>query len=73
MGIPANLLAGGVRYIAATLWPVAVAPARAFFRDLYGRLAKGASCLDAFAAAQRATREQFPAFRDWGAFFLTGV
>jgi CHAT domain-containing protein len=73
MGIPAALLAGGVRHIVATLWPVAVEPARVFFGLLYGALAGGATGLDAFAHAQRTTRDRYPALRDWGAFFLTGV
>lgn len=73
MGVPASLLTGGVRYVVATLWSVDVAPARVFFRTLYGELAADAACLDAFSNAQRATRKQYPAFRDWGAFVITGV
>lgn len=72
MGIPAALLAGGVRYVIATLWEVREAPARLFFRMLYEALHGGATCVDAFEKARRATRARYPAFRDWGAFILMG-
>jgi hypothetical protein len=32
----------------------------------------GVELLDAFAAAQNATRKQFPAYRDWGPFYFMG-
>jgi CHAT domain-containing protein len=72
MGIPAALLSGGVRHVIATLWEVREATARLFFRSLYQELHRGAKCSDAFELARRTTRTSFPAFRDWGAFILTG-
>jgi hypothetical protein len=72
-GIPAALMLGGVRSIVATLWKVPDAASRTFFTALYRELAgSDAGIIGAFRAAQQATREGFPAYRDWGGFVLMG-
>jgi len=71
-GLPASFIIAGARTVVATLWQVTPATSRAFFSRLYGELKEGKSKLKAFVIAQDATRQDFPAYRDWGAFYLLG-
>jgi hypothetical protein len=71
-GLPACFLLAGVRTIIGTLWPVDTDASRLFFTRFYSGLRDGVELLDAFAMAQEATREQFPAYRDWGPFYFLG-
>jgi CHAT domain-containing protein len=66
------LLLSGVSTIVGTLWPVETNASAAFFESFHSGLRDGAPRLDAFVAAQRATRQQFPAYRDWGPFYYVG-
>jgi hypothetical protein len=71
-GIPAALLIAGVRTIIATLWPVESNTAARFFEIFYTVLKNTNNKLEAFYQAQTQTRQQFPKYRDWGAFQLIG-
>ncbi len=71
-GLPASFLIAGVRTVVATLWQVISSASRVFFLRLYAELKIGRSKLEAFATAQAATRDAFPAYRDWGAFYMIG-
>jgi CHAT domain-containing protein len=71
-GLPASFLISGVRTLVATLWQVASDVSVTFFRSLYTELKSGKSKLDAFVLAQNTTRVKFPAYRDWGAFYMLG-
>ena len=71
-GIPASLLLGGASCLVGTLWRVDADASKLFFTSLYAALNKGASRLEAYASAQRATRRDFPRYQDWGAFYLAG-
>lgn len=71
-GLPACFLLAGVPTIIGTLWPVDTDASRLFFTRFYGGVREGVELLDAFAAAQNATRKQFPAYRDWGPFYFMG-
>ena len=71
-GIEANLFLAGVRTIVDTLWNVSAEAAETFFPIFYQELHDGAPMLAAFRKAQEETRRQYPAYRDWGAFRLSG-
>jgi CHAT domain-containing protein len=71
-GLPASFMLAGVQSIVATLWPVAPNVSRIFFTRMYLELRNGSAKMDAFYLAQSATRKDFPAYRDWGAFFFSG-
>ena len=71
-GLPATLLLAGAEAIVGTLWQVDDLVARAFFVELYRRLAGGNSRLEAYGLAQREVRRRFPEPRDWGTFFYIG-
>jgi CHAT domain-containing protein len=72
-GLPAALLLAGARAVIGTMWPVLAGASTYFFTELYRALMEGdGDVVAAFAAAQSATRGQFPQYRDWGAFNLTG-
>lgn len=71
-GLPAAFLLAGVATIVGTLWPAEVNASELFFTTLYRERSAGASRLDAFATAQRATRAAFARYRDWGPFYLIG-
>jgi hypothetical protein len=71
-GLEANLFLSGVRTIVDTLWNVSAPAAELFFPLFYRQLRDGAPMLAAFRAAQEETRRQYPAYRDWGAFRLSG-
>jgi hypothetical protein len=70
--IPATLLALGVGAVIGALWQADSAVAETFFVALYAALGGGQSVEQAFGAAQRQTRDQHPAYRDWGVFVLFG-
>lgn len=73
-GLPAALLLAGAEAVVGTLWPVLAAASTEFFTSLYAALMeqRDSDVAAAFAQAQRRTRELFPQYRDWGAFYLLG-
>jgi hypothetical protein len=72
-GLSAALLGAGVTAVVSCLWEVHPAPAALFFMRLYEALAATKGGLRAaFRSAQLATRDAFPAYRDWGAFVYSG-
>ena len=72
-GLPAALLLAGAQTVIGTLWPVLAPASTCFFAELYRRLMGGEENVrTAFGSAQRVTRQQFPQYRDWGAFYLVG-
>lgn len=71
-GLPAAFLAAGASAVIGCLWPVNPDAATAFFATLYARLAENPDRRAAFRAAQVATRDRYPAYRDWGAFCFIG-
>jgi hypothetical protein len=71
-GLPASFFIAGVTTLIGTLWRVRDRVSRCFFADFYRSYLAGTPLLDAFVAAQRATRTQFPQYRDWGAFYFAG-
>jgi CHAT domain-containing protein len=73
LGLPAALLLAGTSAIVGALWPVETHASECFFVTFYRELRKRAAPLDAFAAAQKQTREQFPAYSDWGPFYFMGA
>jgi hypothetical protein len=72
-GIPAALFRSGVETVIGTLWESEVHASELFFTELYKALSTGAGRLDAFRHAQLATRAAYPAYRDWGPFYLMGA
>ena len=72
-GLAAVLFLSGVRSIVGTLWDVETRAAESFFTTLYSGLARGASQIEAFHAAQAETRRKHPEHRDWGAFYYVGT
>lgn len=71
-GLPASLFLAGAQSIATTLWPVGVDSSRTFFTTFYSHLKKGASRIDAFAAAQKEARSRSPEYRWWAGYTLSG-
>jgi hypothetical protein len=72
-GLAPALLAAGAGAVIGTLWEVSDQASSVFFGHLYRHLTRANSdVVDAFAAAQRGTRQQCPEYRDWGAFYLNG-
>jgi CHAT domain-containing protein len=71
-GLPASFFIAGVPALIGTLWRVGDAVSRHFFAAFYRAYAGGTPLLDAFVGAQRASRAQFPQYRDWGAFYFAG-
>ncbi|MER5432891.1 CHAT domain-containing protein [Streptomyces sp. NPDC002588] len=71
-GLPAAFMLAGVATVIGALWPVGPDVADHFFVRLYGELLRGATKLEAFRTAQKATRSAFPSYRDWAAFTFTG-
>ena len=71
-GLPAAFLAAGASAVIGCLWPVDPDVATAFFATLYARLAQVPDRREAFRAAQVATHDRYPAYRDWGAFCFIG-
>ncbi len=70
--IPATLMMLGAKAVISTLWHAETRCAAKFFTSLYRTLAEGRSVDQAFAAAQLATRAEYPDYRDWGCFVLAG-
>jgi CHAT domain-containing protein len=71
-GIPAALLMAGVSTVVGTLWPVETRACTRFFELFYRHLQQAQRKHEAFYAAQKQTRAEFPKYRDWGAFYLAG-
>ena len=72
-GLPAALLLAGAATVIGTLWQSEANASAHFFRTFYAALEAGSGeAVDAFAAAQRSTRAAFPAYRDWGPFYMMG-
>jgi CHAT domain-containing protein len=71
-GLPASFFIAGVTTLIGTLWRVRDRVSRCFFAAFYRSYLAGTPLLDAFVTAQRATRTQFPQYRDWGAFYFAG-
>jgi len=71
-GLPAAFLLAGVATVIGTLWEAEASASEQFFSVFYRELQASGSKLDAFAAAQRQTRKTYPAYRDWGPFYLIG-
>jgi CHAT domain-containing protein len=64
----------GVRTLIGTLWEAEVDASRVFFTSFYtSLLAAPEDVTGAFGTARDATRTAFPAYRDWGAFYLMGA
>jgi hypothetical protein len=72
LGLGASALACGAGTVVTTLWPAHDDASATFFSTLFRELAAGRSRRDAFRTAQVATRAEFPEYRDWGAFCLSG-
>ncbi|MCX4650281.1 MULTISPECIES: CHAT domain-containing protein [unclassified Streptomyces] len=72
-GIAPAFLVAGAATVVGCLWKVHPAPATHFFRALHDRLHQGVPKLEAFRAAQQATRERYPEYRHWGAFSYIGA
>ena len=72
-GLPACFLLAGASTIIGTLWDVETKSSLDFFTTFYTEIKSGAMRLDAFAAAQAATRKKHPEYRDWGPFYLMGA
>jgi len=71
-GLPASALLAGVETLVVTLWPVSADCSRLFFTLFYAQLRERHTRRQAFATAQKTTREVYPQYRDWGAFALMG-
>jgi hypothetical protein len=72
-GLQAFLFTAGVATILSCLWPVRDSVAAFFFESFYSKVAHQESKLEAFAEAQRCTRERYPAYQDWAAFQYSGA
>jgi CHAT domain-containing protein len=72
-GFSANLFLAGVRTVVSTLWPVPDDVSHLFFTSMYRALHAGNGKVAAFEAALRATRSEFPKYRDWGTFHFGGL
>lgn len=72
LGLATCALASGADSVVTTLWPSADDASVIFFTTMFRGLGTGQSRRDAFRTAQIATRAQFPEYRDWGAFCLSG-
>lgn len=72
--LPMGLRFAGCPTVIASLWPVRDDAAAALMTAFYRRLAEpGRSRLDAFTAARRAVRAEFPDPVDWAAFVWIGA
>lgn len=71
-GLPAALFLAGAESMVGTLWEVLSEAAHLFFTEFYTQIAAGSERRDAFSHALRSTRATYPAYRDWGAFYLAG-
>jgi hypothetical protein len=71
-GLPAMFLQMGVKTIIGTLWNAESGVCELFFLTLYTELNRGISKLNAFNLAQQKTKNDYPDYRDWGAFYFSG-
>ena len=71
-GMAAAALAAGASAVVGTLWPTRDDTNQFFFSRMYASLMNKETRREAFRQAQTETREQFPDFSDWGAFYLSG-
>jgi CHAT domain-containing protein len=61
-----------VTTLVGTLWRVKDEVSHRFFVRFYEQIHACTPMLDAFVFAQRATRDAFPQYRNWGAFYFAG-
>jgi hypothetical protein len=72
-GLTPALLAAGANAVVGGLWDVRADASTEFYTAFYQALINdGAGVREAYARAQQNIRQTFPAYRDWGAFVLTG-
>ncbi|MEU4245026.1 CHAT domain-containing protein [Actinoplanes sp. NPDC026619] len=72
-GVTASLLMAGAASVLGTIWNVSDGAAKLFFTEFYRALADGGVApMSCFRHAQLRTRQEFPRYRDWAAFVLTG-
>jgi CHAT domain-containing protein len=72
-GFPANALIAGASTVIGTLWPVHSVVTQVFFETLYREIKNGSAKREAFQTAQLTARQNFPEYRDWGAFWYMGL
>ncbi len=68
-----NALIAGVNTVIGTLWPVRSDVTRLFFESFYGEIEGGSGKREAFQTAQLTTRQKYPQYCHWGAFWYTGL
>ena len=68
-----NALIAGVNTVIGTLWPVRSDVTRLFFETFYGEIEGGSGKREAFQTAQLTTRQKYPQYCHWGAFWYTGL
>ena len=71
--LAANALIAGANTVIGTLWPVRSGVTQLFFESLYRELATGSGKREAFQTAQLTARGAYPEYRDWGAFWYSGL
>ena len=71
-GLPAALLTAGVETIIGTLWETKEDVCALFFKIFYEHIKNGEKKYHSFYLAQQSTKDNFPEYRDWGAFYLMG-
>ena len=71
-GLTSAFFQAGVSTIIGTLWEVELNSALCFFDKFYTEIKEGNNRLDSFAKAQKVTKERYPEYRDWGAFYFMG-
>lgn len=69
-GLQRALKLAGVRYVVASLWPIADAPSAAFMTRFYSEWRKGPGVGQAFRNAQAALRRQYTNPYYWAGFVL---
>ncbi len=68
-----NALIAGAQTVVGTLWPVRSDVTKTFFESFYRETKGGAGKREAFQTAQLTARLTYPQYRDWGAFWYTGL
>jgi hypothetical protein len=71
-GLPSSFFRAGVRTLVGTLWKTKSDTCQLFISTLYRELLGGRKKGEAFKIAQAITRQDYPEYRDWGAFYLMG-
>jgi CHAT domain len=71
-GFASNALIAGANTVIGTLWQVRSDVTKLFFETFYREIKAESGKREAFQTAQLATREKFPRYSDWGAFWYTG-